>query len=851
MNCQCDQFQFPDLKDIPAGLSRLPRQIGTFDEFRRAMLHAISVAPNDSADVASPWSDRLLIEPDGDALKQNLAMLRAWRGRHPHEYGMMLIEMWAYVCDLTSFYDEVLADESYLGTAGRRPSLRKLVDLLGYLPKPALGALADLAVFADGRQPVTLPAGTAFRSGAFGGNPPQVFELSAQAVIDPSLNKWAAQPVLPITAINSFHDFLLCQPGTVSVKQGDVVLLKIGTARNARRVTGVRAVIGIDGNHYQRVEFDRQFEVPLHTDLSIARMLTPTATAVQWKIPGVAVIGRDNTKGAYLLLDTIYRRIRVGQDVVLEYPPQRTGALKTGALQVLRVNSTEDSSQPSGSGTTISYIPTPGAAAVSAQVVTNTTSSKLFLHEWIDQAIWDESPNILVHWDFRDGGTVTAEARTEVLTTDQLIFPTATIQPSAISISSATYQIEDKNLEGLTLQGVLRAADGHFSHNNIDWPDKTRLIPPLSLFGNILSVSRGETVKGEVLGTGDASIANQNFTLKKKPLTYLPDDTPKGYATTLQVWVDGVLWNEVENFYQQDKDAEVYIVRQDDDQQSIVTFGDGERGKRLNSNSRVTASYRYGAGLAMPPAGSITQIAKSVKGLKSVRSPIGPYKGADAEDGSSLRNNAPHTALLFERAISLADLETAVLQDPSVRVVASEWKWDMDRQSPTAHLWYIENNVTAKVARDIQTRLRGMTQPGTPITVTSATKLSATLRVNITTDPRRDPNAVGDLVHSALIDAASGMLIPEQLGIGKPLYRSNVFETVLAVQGVLSIESLTINAPNASMIFPAAPNASAPNAVQTPCVACCKATDYAIPQAAGSYFDFSETNAVTVIPTSA
>src|SRR5204863_20176 len=83
-----------------------------------------------------------------------------------NDFGIMLLEMWAYVCDSIAFYDEVIADECYVRTASQRQSLRKLVGLLGYVPRPAIAASVELAVIAAGRQPVLLPAGTQFRSGA-------------------------------------------------------------------------------------------------------------------------------------------------------------------------------------------------------------------------------------------------------------------------------------------------------------------------------------------------------------------------------------------------------------------------------------------------------------------------------------------------------------------------------------------------------------------------------------------------------------------------------------------------------------------------------------------------------------
>ena len=180
MNCICDDFRFPPETIIYAGLTEIPRQVGTFAEFRRALLRAISIRTTASLENHPLWSLRFLIERDRDGLKETLAAIGNWRGRHPEDFGMMLLEMWAYVCDLTSFYDDVLAHESYVRTARRRESLRKLVAPLGYIPRPAVAALAELSAFAEGRQVVTLPPGTAFRSGAFDGNPPQVFELDTQ-----------------------------------------------------------------------------------------------------------------------------------------------------------------------------------------------------------------------------------------------------------------------------------------------------------------------------------------------------------------------------------------------------------------------------------------------------------------------------------------------------------------------------------------------------------------------------------------------------------------------------------------------------------------------------------------------
>ena len=43
MNCICDDSKFPPELQILPGLTNLPRQIGTFAEFRRALLRAASL----------------------------------------------------------------------------------------------------------------------------------------------------------------------------------------------------------------------------------------------------------------------------------------------------------------------------------------------------------------------------------------------------------------------------------------------------------------------------------------------------------------------------------------------------------------------------------------------------------------------------------------------------------------------------------------------------------------------------------------------------------------------------------------------------------------------------------------
>jgi hypothetical protein len=256
MNCPCDLFEFPPRLYIAAGLPHLPRQIAGFPEFRRALLHDIGVNP----------------------------ALKDWRGRQPDGFGVMLIEMWAYVCDVVAFYDKVFADENYVRTALRRESLGGLIALLGYRPRPAVASMVDLVARAEGRRAVKLPAGTAFRSDAFDGHPPQVFELTEEALIHPLSNEWMLQPRRPATfgpaALN--QNFLLCASGSVTAKKDEVVLVRIGAAAFPRTVQKVSEHNGADGSRYSKVELSAVVNIPANTPVPNVSLMKPSLAAGLW-----------------------------------------------------------------------------------------------------------------------------------------------------------------------------------------------------------------------------------------------------------------------------------------------------------------------------------------------------------------------------------------------------------------------------------------------------------------------------------------------------------------------------------------------------------------------------------------
>jgi len=71
--------------------------------------------------------------------------LASLQSRENDDFTIALIDAWSCVCDVLGFYQERIANESWLGTATERLSLVELGRLIGYRPAPGIAAAAALA----------------------------------------------------------------------------------------------------------------------------------------------------------------------------------------------------------------------------------------------------------------------------------------------------------------------------------------------------------------------------------------------------------------------------------------------------------------------------------------------------------------------------------------------------------------------------------------------------------------------------------------------------------------------------------------------------------------------------------
>ena len=178
----------------------------------------------------------------------------------------------------------------------------------------------------------------------------------------------------------------------------------------------------------------------------------------------------------------------------------------------------------------------------------------------------------------------------------------------------------------------------------------------ITIYGNVADATHGQST-GEVLGNGDATQAFASFTLGQSPLTYVSAPTPAGTASSLSVRVNELEWHELDELAGAGPAQRCFVTREDDAQDTSITFGNGVHGARLPSGTaNLKASYRYGIGKnGNVDAGQISQLATHPLGAQGVINPLPASGGADADRSDQARANAPAAVMALDRLVSVRD----------------------------------------------------------------------------------------------------------------------------------------------------------------------------------------------------
>jgi uncharacterized phage protein gp47/JayE len=189
--------------DNPPGLATIGYRIGTFTSFRRAMFNHVAGA---GAIETSP--------PSGGPFAN-------WREGADGDYQTVFIELWSYLADILTFYQERIANEAFIGTASQGNSARLLTQLIGYLPKPGSGASGLVAFNVAKGKVVAVPQGFRIASRAQGGRAAASFETSSPLTARAEHNAIPLSAVAPTNQFARLSSFrqVFAAPGPLTLDQ--------------------------------------------------------------------------------------------------------------------------------------------------------------------------------------------------------------------------------------------------------------------------------------------------------------------------------------------------------------------------------------------------------------------------------------------------------------------------------------------------------------------------------------------------------------------------------------------------------------------------------------------------------
>jgi hypothetical protein len=802
--CRCGTFVHPTAIFNPPDLSRITYRVGDYTAFRRALLQSL------------PGETEL-------SSTQNGITTPIWQPSGHGDLAVQMMEWWAYLADVLTFYNQRVATQAYLGTADLPESVNRLVRLLGYRPRPGIGATGMLAALSNTPQPFTLPQGFAIQSKPGPGQPPQVFELSAATTV-------GVAPTSPVSPAQQ-QGAVVAQRETVAAAQSGVVIVVVPDAQGANTSTltlagkssAVKngdAVLVLPTGWPTTVTSANFFGLAVVTGTTPATDPTLgaiTHIAVKWqRIPSLdggippqswqlynagqstqvwQYPAGDSSvvSGGTVHLQSIVRGIKPNTAVIYQYaaPAQ---------YQLLTVSNTSEAmwyANPQANSPIVPTVPQTDQSIPSIPILHTVLTAVQNISGGDTQA---QRPNEFVWHSWNEIGDLIAVPP----------FPntiggatgagtiTLTVPASIAQLPAAT--AADGTLPVLVVDSVGQGAAG-----NVTPPDNSvnqtavvtltqpvpLLIPPVQTYFNLLPVTRGKTVANEVLGSGDATLVAQDFTLQNASVTYLQDAASVSggdYSSTVRVWVNGVQWTEVQSFYGQASAAHVFVTREDDAGKTHVAFGDGVCGACLpTGTNNVVAAYRYGSGAAVPAAGTLTSVLKPWPGLRSVVNPVAVGGGADPDSPTKLRELAPQSVLTFGRAVSADDFRVIAAQAPGVTRAAAAFSFDPIQQRPRITVWVGDDQSAVNSAT---LAIAAAADPNRLPSVTAASRIQITVSLSIVVLQKYQADTVQAAVYSALLDADAGLFGVNQVGIGEVFFDSQIYAACLAVPGVAAIHDL-------------------------------------------------------------
>lgn len=633
----------------------------------------------------------------------------AWVERSPADVGVALLELFAYEGDHLSYYQDAVANESYLDTVRQRSSAKKHARLVDYRMHEGRNAWAFLHFRVEGLG--TVPLATKILSRVTeplrgrSAPPPVVIPEAdvpdAAYGADPALVGSRVFETAFALDVNALHNTLFihtwgdercCLP--VGIRS--VYLYALGPAAGGERQALMPELEAGDFLLFEEVMGSRSGAAP----------------------------DADPTHRQVVRIETV-RRFTVGD------PAYRDRLTAAGALQIFR----------------------PGDTAMPLMQVTWSAADALVFPLCLSATALDGSTlrNVAVargNMVLADHGRTTAEV------VEPLAVPAERCFRQRLSATGLTHQAQPASVEYDT-------ATAHMI------TERTRL-------------------------AADARAVQPAIAL----LLEFPAGGPR-------------LWEPVPDLLDSPASAEHFTVELGNDGRPTLRFGDDEYGKRPTGATRLTAVYRVGNGRAgNVGAESLAHavrpaVAPAWPAVLALRNPLAARDGTDPETIEEVRQYAPAAFRAEQfRAVIESDYSAAALKLPEVAGAVAQFRW-------TGSWYTVFVGIDPKDPEDLITAAGGRTRlsptlaarvrnwltryklAGYDLEIRSAEYVPLELEIELCVEPDYFRAQVVQAVLFALSnrinpDGTRGFFHPDNFTFAQPVYLSQLYEAIEAVQGVLS-----------------------------------------------------------------
>ncbi|MCL2643837.1 MAG: hypothetical protein FWD51_00045 [Betaproteobacteria bacterium] len=655
---------------------------------------------------------------------------------NPGSIALEIVRSFARAAHVLTEHLDAYANEGFLGTATQWENVRRLVHGLDYHPKPPASAETHLVLHAKPGQSGLVARGLQIKHTPEKGSP-VIFETLEDIEVDTAFNAlrlkdWNHSPgkienSSRLVLDRIVEDFVLDEPVVIEDVENGVLqprLLKSISIENECTVLHLESVTPISGS---------QGDLFIHLKPAEKLQLVTPVLGNETIVTAVKRLGRGDLCVAVAVNNLKLRA------AYLQYVTVATGGVGQSTLLV------------------DNWVGDSGSFTANNTFVFGKFKERVRLRDWDV----NETPI--------SGKTLTLEKKevAKILRQGQRIVIEQEA-PEPRKYFQTTVQGVDKETGIVTLA--------------LDLPAEY-ITGRTVIRANVVQAGHGETQPEKILGSGNATLSNQEFLFPVSGVSFVSDKMEvSGVKADISVIVDGETWTQVSRFNQSEPTDIHYVVRMTEEGHLRIVFGDGVNGRRLpTGENNVRIAWRMGSGIADNlGAGLLKKPAQPHPRIEAINQPFSISGDNDEEPVTSLRRSAPTSLITMGRAVSVIDFAALAESHSSV------WNARAELKSPGNIVCVTVvpaqgQELNEDSAKTIKTFLLSRAIPGVNVELEEYKSQPLNLKITLSINRARfDPEIVQAEVKGALLERFT----LKNSTIGAPVYLSDVYQCVEAVRGV-------------------------------------------------------------------